>query len=276
MNGKLYICPTPIGNLDDITLRVLKTLESVDLLAAEDTRHTMKLLNHFEIKKKLFSYHEHNKKTAGPQLIEIILSGKDVALVSDAGMPGISDPGEDLVKLAIESNIIVEALPGPSAVVTALAASGLSTRRFFFEGFLDRNKKVKKDRLEFLKNVQETIVFYESPHRLLETLKEMENILGNRKVVLAREITKKFEEYHRSTLKEAWSYFKEKGIKGEFVLMVEGSIELLEIHYETTIEEDLKSCIAQGQTKKDAIALVADQRKVSRKEVYQIAINIKK
>lgn len=276
MNGKLYICPTPIGNLDDITLRVLKTLESVDLLAAEDTRHTMKLLNHFEIKKKLFSYHEHNKMTAGPQLIEIILSGKDVALVSDAGMPGISDPGENLVKLAIESNIIVEALPGASAVITALAASGLSTRRFFFEGFLDRNKKNKRERLKFLKNMQETIVFYESPHRLLETLKEMEKILGNRRVVLAREITKKFEEYHRSTLEEAWRYFKEKGIKGEFVLMVEGSDELEEIHYETTIEEDLKSFIAQGMTKKDAIALVADQRNISRKEVYQVAINIKK
>lgn len=276
MSGKLYICPTPIGNLEDITIRVLKTLENVDLIAAEDTRHSMKLLNHFEIKNKLFSYHEHNKITAGPQLIDVLLSGKDVALISDAGMPGISDPGEDLVKLAIESDVLVEALPGPSAVITALAASGLSTRKFFFEGFLDRHKKTKKTRLEELKFFKETIVFYESPHRLLETLKDMESVLGNRKVVLAREITKKFEEYYRGTLLEAWTYFKEKGIKGEFVLMIEGSNIENEIIFETSIEEDLLSCLAMGQTKKEAIIFVSEERKIPKKEVYQVAIHIKK
>lgn len=276
MNGKLYICPTPIGNLDDITFRVLKTLESVDLIAAEDTRHSVRLLNHFEIKNKLFSYHDHNRLTAGPQLIEILLSGKDVALVSDAGMPGISDPGEDLVKLAIEAGLTIEALPGASAVVTALAASGLSTRRFFFEGFLDRHKKSKKARLTALKHFKETIVFYESPHRLLETLKDMEGIFGDRRVVIAREITKKFEEYHRSTLSEAWQYFKDKGIKGEFVLMVEGSDYEEVLEFNTSIEEDLLSQMDMGETKKEAIASVAQKRGLPKKEVYQVAIAIKK
>lgn len=274
MTGVLYICATPIGNLEDITLRVLKTLEKVDLIAAEDTRHTIKLLNHFEIKNKLFSYHEHNKSSSGPQLIEMLLAGKDIALVSDAGMPGISDPGEDLVKLALEANIKVEALPGASAVITALAASGLPTRKFFFEGFLDRQKKNRKKRLEAIKSIEETLIFYESPHRLLETLKEMRSIFGNRKVVIAREITKKFEEYYRGSLEEAWQYFKEKGIKGEFVLLLEGNSEIVTQVFNTSIEEDLKNYILNGLSKKEAISQVAKEREIPKKEVYQVSIDL--
>ena len=274
MTGVLYICATPIGNLEDITLRVLKTLEKVELIAAEDTRHTIKLLNHFEIKNKLFSYHEHNKSSSGPQLIEMLLAGKDIALVSDAGMPGISDPGEDLVKLALEANIKVEALPGASAVITALAASGLPTRKFFFEGFLDRQKKNRKKRLEAIKSIEETLIFYESPHRLLETLKEMRSIFGNRKVVIAREITKKFEEYYRGSLEEAWQYFKEKGIKGEFVLLLEGNSEIVTQVFNTSIEEDLKNYILNGLSKKEAISQVAKERDIPKKEVYQVSIDL--
>ena len=274
MTGILYICATPIGNLEDITIRVLKTLEKVDLIAAEDTRHTIKLLNHFEIKNKLFSYHEHNKSNSGPQLIEMLLAGKDIALVSDAGMPGISDPGEDLVKLALEANIKVEALPGASAVITALAASGLSTRKFFFEGFLDRQKKHRKKRLEAITSIEETLIFYESPHRLLETLKEMRSIFGNRKVVIAREITKKFEEYYRGSLEEAWQYFKDKGIKGEFVVLLEGNSEVVRQVFNTSIEEDLKSYIVSGLSKKEAISHVSKERNIPKKEVYQVSIDL--
>jgi len=276
MTGTLFICPTPIGNLDDISYRVLKTLEAVDLIAAEDTRHSLRLLNHFDIKNKLFSYHEHNKTTTGPQLIGVLLEGQSIALISDAGMPGISDPGEDLVKLAIEAGIRVEALPGPSAVITALAASGLSTRRFMFEGFLDRHKKTRKKRLEELKSFRETIVLYESPHRLLEALKDINQVLGNRQVVLARELTKKYEEYYRGTLEEAMVYFKDKGVKGEFVVILEGNQEEELLTFDTTIEEDLLAAMAKGLSKKEAIGQVALQRQLPKKEVYQVAIDIKK
>lgn len=274
--GKLYICPTPIGNLEDITFRVLKILEKVDIIAAEDTRHTVKLLNHFEIKNKLISYHEHNKLKAGPQIINKLLEGSQVALVSDAGMPGISDPGEDLVALCVEHNIPVEALPGASAVVTALAASGLSTRRFLFEGFLDRHKKERRKRLDVLKTVNETIVFYESPHRLLESLSDIEKIMGDRKIVLARELTKKFEEYYRGTVNSAHAYFKEKGVKGEFVVMLEGSDEVVEITFDLTIEDHILKLMQDGLTKKEAITKVAKLRDLPKKEVYTIGINIKK
>lgn len=274
--GKLYICPTPIGNLDDMTIRVLNTLKSVELIAAEDTRHTIKLLNHFEIKTKLFSYHEHNKVTAGPKLIDRLMSGMDVALVSDAGMPGISDPGEDLVKLCIEDDIDVIALPGASAVITALAASGLSTRRFFFEGFLDRQKKQKNERLEYLKDLPETLVFYESPHRLLETLKCFLLVFGNRDIVVAREITKRYEEYFRGSIEECSEYFGNKGVKGEFVVIVDGNKTPVVETFDMTIEEHLIFEIENGLSKKDAISEVTKQRKIPKKEVYQIAINIKK
>lgn len=275
--GKLYICPTPIGNLEDITFRVLKVLKSVDLIAAEDTRHTIKLLNYFEIKSKLFSYHEHNKSTAGVHLINELNDGKDIALVSDAGMPGISDPGEDLVKLCITEGIEIEALPGASAVITALAASGLSTRRFLFEGFLDRNKKERRKRLEVIKGNNETIVFYESPHRLLEMLNDVFNIMGDRNIVLAREITKKYEEYHRDSVSNSIRYFKEKGVRGEFVVIIEGSDEIAtakEFNY--SIKEHIIKYMDLGNSKKDSISLVAKERDIPKKEVYNESLDIKK
>lgn len=274
--GILYICPTPIGNLDDITYRVLKILQSVDIIAAEDTRHSLRLLNHFEIKNRLISYHEHNKLSAGPQLITQLLEGKSIALISDAGMPGISDPGEDLVKLCIEAGVQITALPGPSAVITALAASGLSTRRFFFEGFLDRQKKQRRERLEALRQMTETMIFYESPHRLKETLKDMLLILGDRKIVIAREITKKYEEYYRGSIQQAYDYFNEKGIKGEFVMLLEGGEYVEETAFEESIEEHLIRKITEGMMKKDAVAIVAKERKIPKKEVYNISINLKK
>lgn len=275
--GKLFICPTPIGNLDDITYRVLKILKDVDIIAAEDTRHTVKLLNYFEIKAKLFSYHEHNKATAGKQLIDELNSGRNIALVSDAGMPGISDPGEDLVKLCIKEDILVEALPGASAVVTALAASGLSTRRFFFEGFLDRNKKERRKRLEVIKNVNETIVFYESPHRLLDMLNDVLTIMGDRNIVLARELTKKYEEYYRDSVSNSISYYKDKGVRGEFVVMIEGSKEELKnIEFDFTIEEHILHYMGLGNSKKDSITIVAKERGLPKKEVYNHSLDIKK
>ncbi len=275
--GRLFICPTPIGNLEDITFRVLKTLKNVNIIAAEDTRHSLRLLNHFEIKNKLFSYHEHNKANAGLTLIEEMKKGLDVALVSDAGMPGISDPGEDLVKLCINEGIRVEALPGASAVVTALAASGLSTRRFLFEGFLDRNKKERRRRLEELETFRETIVFYESPHRLTDMLSDVLKILGDREIVLAREITKKFEEYYRNTVSEAILYFKEKGSKGEFVVMIEGSKEIVKAKtFDISILDHILEYIESGLSKKEAIAEVAKERKIPKKEVYKESLNIKK
>lgn len=276
MIGKLYICPTPIGNLDDMTIRGLKVLEAADIVAAEDTRHSIKLMNHFEIKTKLFSYHEHNKMTAGPQLIDKMLNGDTVALVSDAGMPGISDPGEDLVKLCIEAGVTVEALPGASAVITALAASGLSTRRFFFEGFLDRHKKVRRERLSYLEPIAETIVFYESPHRLLETLNDFLKVFGDREIVLARELTKKYEEYYRGLISESIKYFKDKGVKGEFVVIVDGNKNVIEKVFESSVEEHLIQVMESGKTKKEAITIVSKERDLPKKEVYQIAIDIKK
>ena len=229
MSGKLFICPTPIGNLEDITYRTLKVLESVDLIAAEDTRHTLKLLNHFEITKPLTSYHDHNRNTKGRQLVEELKSGKNIALVSDAGMPAISDPGEDIVKEAIENDIKVEVLPGASAFVVALVGSGIETRRFSFEGFLDRDKKKKKKRLEEIKNIETTLIIYESPHRLKETLKFMEEILGNRRISLCRELTKKHEQYLRLSIEEARKYYEENDPRGEYILIVEGN-KNIEIH----------------------------------------------
>lgn len=276
MSGKLYICPTPIGNLEDISYRVLKVLESVDKIAAEDTRHTLKLLNHFEIKKKMISYHEHNKVQVGHQIVQMLLEGDQIAIVTDAGMPCISDPGEDLVRLCIDNHIEIEALPGPSAVITALAASGLSTRRFLFEGFFDKKKKARKARIESLKSVKETIIFYESPHRLLDTLKVLLEIMGDRKIVLAREITKRYEEYYRDNISSAIDYFHNKGVKGEFVVLVEGNQQEEVESFDMTIEEHLLDLMGKDYSKKEAITQVAKIRKIPKKEVYNVSIQMKK
>jgi len=278
--GKLYLVSTPIGNLEDITLRAIRTLKEVDLIAAEDTRQTIKLLNHFEIKKSLVSYYEHNKKEKGNYLVNQLLEGKNIALVSDAGTPGISDPGEDLVKLCIENDIEVTAIPGPVAAVTGLIVSGLPTGRFVFEGFLPMNKRARRERLAYLKDEVRTLVFYEAPHKLLYTLKDLYEAFGNRKVVFARELTKKFEEIVRCDLETAIEKYEEQAPKGEFVVIVEGiseeeKIEAQKRDWENmSIEEHLKLYISEGLDKKDAMKRVAEDRGISKREVYRELLNI--
>jgi len=220
--GVLYIVSTPIGNLEDITLRALRVLKEADIIAAEDTRHTGLLLKHFDIKNRIVSYHDHNKERSGPRLIEKLLQGENIAVVSDAGTPGISDPAFYLVRLAKENLITVSPVPGPSALISGLVVSGLPTDRFVFEGFLPV-KKNRKTRLNNLAEEDRTIVLYESPYRLLKTLKDLKEILGNRKVAVCRELTKKFEEIVSSTIDEAFEYFSSKSVRGEFVLIIQGN-----------------------------------------------------
>lgn len=277
MSGKLYICPTPIGNLEDITYRTVRVLNEVDLIGAEDTRHSIKLLNHFEISKPLTSYHEHNKDTKGPYLINKLLQGENIALISDAGMPGISDPGEDLVKLAIKNGIEIEVLPGATASITALVGSGLDTSKFVFEGFLDRDKKVKKKRLEELKEEDRTIIFYESPHRLKETLKEMYKIFGNRYISVNRELTKKYQEIIREDLETVINIFDEKEVKGEFVLIVEGykGEKTVTNSYDDLNERDyVIKLIEEGISKKEAIKIVCKDRKLKKDIVYKQVLDL--
>ncbi|HOQ00105.1 MAG TPA: 16S rRNA (cytidine(1402)-2'-O)-methyltransferase [Acetivibrio clariflavus] len=278
--GKLYLVSTPIGNLEDITLRAIRTLKEVDLIAAEDTRQTIKLLNHFEIKKTLVSYYEHNKREKGNYLISQLLDGKNIALVSDAGTPGISDPGEDLVKLCIENDIEVTAIPGPVAAITGLIVSGLPTGRFVFEGFLPMNKRARKERLAALKNEERTLIFYEAPHKLLYTLKDLYDFFGNRKVVFARELTKKFEEIIRCDLKTAIEKYEKESPKGEFVVIVEGISEEERMEKQKkdwgnmSIEEHLKLYMSEGFNKKDAMKKVAEDRKISKRDVYSELLGI--
>lgn len=280
MSGVLYLCATPIGNLEDITLRCIRTLGEVDIIAAEDTRQTVKLLNHYEIRKPLISYHEHNKVEKGLELVELLKSGKNIALVSDAGMPAISDPGEDLVRLCIDNDIEVIPLPGPSASLTALVVSGFSTVRFCFEGFLPSNKKERRERLQRLSTETRTIIIYEAPHRLLDTLSEIREQLGERRISVSREITKKFEETVRAGISEVIGIFTERTIKGEFVLIIEGmnEKELIDIELKKwdniTIEEHLVMYLKQGLDKKEAIKKVAQDRKLPKKEIYKIGCNI--
>lgn len=277
-NGVLYICPTPIGNLDDITIRTLNTLKEVDIIAAEDTRHTIKLLNYFEIKKPLTSYHEHNIKEKGPVLINKLINGENIALVSDAGMPGISDPGEDLIKLAIEHDIKVTALPGATASILALILSGLPTDKFIFEGFLSSNKKDRKERLRKILYEERTMIIYESPHRLLKTLNDMLEILGDRRISIARELTKRYEEIYRANISESINKFNNDTIRGEFVLVVEGSKDINnneeESFLDLSIKEHIILYIEQGLTKKDAIKKVSKDRNIPKREVYKESLDI--
>ncbi|WDV48290.1 16S rRNA (cytidine(1402)-2'-O)-methyltransferase [Clostridiaceae bacterium M8S5] len=276
--GKLYICATPIGNLKDITFRVLETLKEVDIIAAEDTRHTLKLLNYFDIKKPLISYHEHNKVKMGPKIIEKLEAGQNIALVSDAGMPAISDPGEDLVKLAIESNIEVDALPGASAFIIALTLSGFSTEKFVFEGFL--SKKNRKKELEQLKVEHRTIILYEAPHRLLNLLKDILTVLGNRAISISRELTKKYQEVFRGNTEQAIEYFSAQNIRGEFVIIIEGrskdELEELEKSFwkDMSIREHIELYIEKGFAKKDAIKKVAKERNVQKNVIYKESLDI--
>ncbi|WP_372999132.1 16S rRNA (cytidine(1402)-2'-O)-methyltransferase [Lutispora sp.] len=280
MASCLYIVGTPIGNLEDITLRGIRILKEVDIIAAEDTRQTAKLLNHYDIKKPMISYHEHNKKTKGDEIIGLIFQGKNVALVSDAGMPCVSDPGEDLVRLCVEKGIEVIPIPGPSASLTALSISGLPTSRFVFEGFLPTKGKERKERLERLRKENRTIILYEAPHRLMTTLKDLKEYMGNVNISISRELTKKFEETLRTDLEGAIEEFSNRNIRGEFVLILEGkSPEAIkedeEKHWkDISIKDHIIMYMDKGLSKKEAVALVAKERGISKKEVYNISIEI--
>ncbi|MBD5393318.1 MAG: 16S rRNA (cytidine(1402)-2'-O)-methyltransferase [Lachnospiraceae bacterium] len=275
MTGTLYLCATPIGNLGDITERVIDTLREVDLIAAEDTRNSIKLLNHFEIKTPMTSYHEYNKVEKAQQLSAQLLNGKNIALITDAGTPAISDPGETLVKMCQEAGIPVTSLPGCCACITALILSGLSTRRFCFEGFLPSDKKEKKYILEELKDETRTIILYEAPHHLKRTLQELYDVTGQRKITLCRELTKKFETVFPTTLEQAMSYYEENEPKGEYVLVLEGKSRE-EIRQgersrweELSIEEHMAVYEKQGIDRKSAMKMVAADRGVSKREIYQ-------
>lgn len=272
--GKLYLCATPIGNLEDISIRTLNILKSVDLIACEDTRHSLKMLTHFEISKPLTSYFEHNKTEKGLKIIEKIKEGKNVALITDAGTPAISDPGEDLVRLCAENGVDVVPVPGPAALINALIASGLPTGRFSFEGFLSVNKKSRADHLDEVKNDTRTLIFYEAPHKLLRTLNDMSKVFGDRKIALVREITKIHEEVKRTTLFEAVKFYTENPPKGEFVLVIEGksyeelSEEKAEEFENISVTEQINALIGEGIDKKDAIKQVAVLRNMKKRDVY--------
>ena len=274
MNGKLYLVATPIGNLEDITLRAINVLKNVDLIAAEDTRHTLKLLNHLEISKPMISCHRHNENEKSNKIIEKLKDGKNIAIVSDAGTPGISDPGEEVVKEAIKENIQIIPIPGACAAINALIVSGIDTKEFYFLGFLPLNKKLRKEKLNEIKNINKTIILYEAPHKILNTISDLENILENRQVVFAREITKIHEEFIRGTIKE----IKEKieNPKGEFVIIIEGNKNVENIENKLnllTINEHYNYYENKGYSKKEIIKLIAKDRNVNKNEIYQKFIN---
>ena len=279
MSGKLYLCATPIGNLEDITLRVLRTLKEVDLIAAEDTRNSIKLLNHFDIKTPMTSYHEYNKIDKAYVLINKMQEGQNIALITDAGTPGISDPGEELAAMCYEAGIEVTSLPGPAACITALTLSGLPTRRFAFEAFLPADKKERKQILEELKNETRTIILYEAPHRLVRTLEELKETLGNRRMTLCRELTKKHETAFHSTIDDLILYYQTEKPLGECVLVIEGrSRKEMEEEQKAswekiTIEEHMELYENKGHSRKEAMKLVANDRGMTKREVYQHLIN---
>ena len=274
MAGKLFLCATPIGNLEDITYRVVRTLKEVDIIGAEDTRNSIKLLNHFDIKTPMTSYHEFNKYDKAKVLVQDMLQGKNIALITDAGTPGISDPGEELVRQCYEAGIEVTSLPGAAACITALTMSGQKTRRFVFEAFLPKDKKEKQQVLESLKNEVRTTIIYEAPHRLVKTLKELEKTIGNRPLTICRELTKKYEEAFQTTISEAIEYYDSKEPKGEYVLVIAGK-PMEEIQAEKreqwelmTIEEHVQFYMNQDMDKKTAMKMVAKDRGVSKRDIY--------
>ena len=269
MKGKLYLVATPIGNLEDITLRALRILKEVDYIAAEDTRNTLKLLNHFEIKKPLISNHRHNEEDRENSLIEKLKDGKNIAVVSDAGTPGISDPGEVIAKRAIEENIEVIPIPGACAAINALIASGLNTKEFVFFGFLPLNKKLRKEKLEEIKNENKTIIIYEAPHKIKDSLNDLKNVVGDRKIVLARELTKIYEEFIRGNIDEIIE--KSENLKGEMILLIEGNNEINNenILNNLSLEEHYNVYEKQGLDKKEIIKKIAKDRGVNKNEIYQ-------
>lgn len=275
MPGILYLCATPIGNLEDMTFRAVRILKEVDLIAAEDTRNSIRLLNHFEIRTPMTSYHEYNKISKGKRLIEQLKQGKDIALITDAGTPGISDPGEELVRMCYDEGIAVTSLPGASACITALTLSGLPTRRFAFEAFLPQEKKERQEIIGSLKNETRTLIVYEAPHRLVKTLKELLAALGDRRITVCRELTKKHETAWETTLEEASAYYEEHAPKGECVLVVEGK-NLRDIMKEQqagweaySLEEHMRYYLSGGMDKKTAMKQVAKDRGVGKRDIYR-------
>ncbi len=281
MNGKLYLCATPIGNLEDITFRVLRTLKEVDIIGAEDTRNSIKLLNYFQIDTPMTSYHEYNKIDKAEYLVGLMMQGKNVALITDAGTPGISDPGEELVKQCIEAGIEVTSLPGPAACVTALTMSGLPTRRFCFEAFLPQDKKDRKAILEELKEESRTIIIYEAPHRLLKTLAELKDVLGNRKISICKELTKRYENMSQGYIEEFIGLYTDEQPRGEYVLVIEGKNisqkqkEKWQEWNNITIEEHIKIYTEKGVSEKEAVKLVAKDRGVPKREIYNYMVERK-
>lgn len=279
MSGTLYLCATPIGNLEDMTYRAVRILNEVDLIAAEDTRNSIKLLNHFNIKTPMTSYHEFNKYEKADYLVSKLLEGLNIAEITDAGTPGISDPGEELVKRALEAGITVTSVPGPAAFVDALIISGQSTRRFVFEAFLPTDKKERRAVLESFQKETRTIIMYEAPHRLKKTLAELYDYIGNRKLSICKELTKRYENNFRTTLEEAMEYYEENDPKGEFVLVIEGrsEVELQEEEIQKwdsiTLEEHMNIYLDKGMTKKEAMKAVALDRGISKRDVYQQLLN---
>lgn len=279
MAGKLYLCATPIGNLEDITYRVLRTLKEVDLIAAEDTRNSIKLLNHFDIKTPMTSYHEYNKIEKAYQLVDKLREGMNIALITDAGTPGISDPGEDLVRICYEEGIEVTSLPGPAACITALTMSGLPTRRFAFEAFLPRDKKERADVLVQLKNETRTIILYEAPHHLVKTLEELYVNLGDRKIAVCRELTKRYEEKTLTTISECLKFYNDNEPRGEYVLVIDGKTfeELRKEEQRSwesmSIEEHMAVYEDQGIDRKEAMKMVAKDRGISKRDVYQALLD---
>ena len=266
--GVLYLVATPIGNLEDITLRAIRILKEVDLIAAEDTRHTLKLLNHLEITKPMISYHRHNEEVRCDNLLKELKEGKSIALVSDAGTPGICDPGEEIIKKCIEENIKIVPIPGCCAMINALVTSGISTKEFNFLGFLPLNKKLRKEKLEEIKNSSKTIIIYEAPHKLKNTLNDLKEILENRKIVLARELTKIHEEYIRGTIDDLIE--KSESIKGEIVLIIEGSEKKEEKELNNlSLEEHYAFYERQGLEKKEIVKKIAKDRNVNKNEIYK-------
>ncbi|MFA7637075.1 MAG: 16S rRNA (cytidine(1402)-2'-O)-methyltransferase [Monoglobales bacterium] len=271
MTGTLYLCPTPIGNLEDITLRVIRILSEVDLIAAEDTRHTLKLLNHLDIKKPMISYFEHNKLQRGEEIIAKLESGLNIALVTDAGMPAISDPGEVLVFQCIERGIDVVPLPGPNAALTALIASGISASRFSFQGFLTMNKRSRTEHLEIAAKLPDTLIFYEAPHKLKSTLVDMLKFFGNRKIALCRELTKTYEEFIRTDIEGAIRLYEEKAPKGEYVLIIEGyTTDTAEEFEDIPLEELYKKYLDSGIDEKEALKKVAKDKGIPKRDAYSI------
>lgn len=278
MSGTLYLCATPIGNLEDITLRVLRTLEEVDLIAAEDTRNSIKLLNHFEIKTPMTSYHEFNKIEKAYQLVEKMKQGMNVALITDAGTPGISDPGEELVRICYEEGVPVTSLPGASAVITALTLSGQRTRRFCFEAFLPKDKKERTRVLEELKNETRTIIIYEAPHHLVKTLEELQKVLGDRNVSIVKELTKRYENVNKTTFSQALVAYSGCDPKGEHVLVIEGKnkqqieAEKMDAYANLSIADHVAQYESKGYERKEAMRMAAKDRGISKRDVYQALI----